>query len=117
MNLPSSSLRRSLRREEKQPEIEDGDAATVRHRGVYAAATVNVLNLPKILAPSLLPCVVETRGGKLSRSCLARRKGQFTLPPECSALSKKGRSGNTIVGVAAIALFVAKLRRRINNPH
>nr|GMC75260.1 hypothetical protein Iba_chr03dCG3250 [Ipomoea batatas] len=51
----------SLRREEEQRETDEGDAATVRHRGVNAAAIVDLLNLPEIPALSLLPCVVEDR--------------------------------------------------------
>nr|GMC67052.1 hypothetical protein Iba_chr02eCG11400 [Ipomoea batatas] len=85
MKLPSSSVRQSLRREEEQLEIEDGDVATIRHRGVHAAATVDLLNLPKIPTPSLLPCVVETKGVKLSRFCLNHRNGPLALPPESSA--------------------------------
>nr|GLL24226.1 hypothetical protein Itr_chr04CG06900 [Ipomoea trifida] len=66
-------------------ETEEGDAATIRCRGFHAAAIVDLLNLPEIPALSLLPCVAETRGGKLLRSCLARRNGPFALSPECFA--------------------------------
>nr|GLL35512.1 hypothetical protein Itr_chr09CG11780 [Ipomoea trifida] len=111
MKLPSSFVCRSLRREEEQPETEEGDDTTVRRRGVHVAAIVDLLNLPKIPTPSLLPCVVETRGGKLSRFFLGRRNGPLALPPESSASPGKGRSGDAIVGVAVVALFVPKLRR------
>nr|GMD94882.1 hypothetical protein Iba_chr15aCG6870 [Ipomoea batatas] len=110
--LPSSSVRQK----EEQLETEEGDAATVRRRGVHAAATVDLLNLPEIPTPSLLPCIVETRGGKLLRSCLDHRKRSFALPPECSASPGKGKTGDAIVGAAVVAPFVAKLRRRRNNP-
>nr|GME11423.1 hypothetical protein Iba_scaffold11619CG0100 [Ipomoea batatas] len=116
MKLPSSSVSRSLSREEEQHETEEGDAATVRRRKVHAATTIDLLNLPKIPTQSLLPCVVETRGGKLSRFCLSRRNGPLALPPESSASPGKGRSGDAIVGAAAVALFVPKLRRGRNNP-
>nr|GLL25074.1 (3S,6E)-nerolidol synthase 1-like [Ipomoea trifida] len=90
---------------EEQLETEEGDTATVRRRGVYAAATVDLLNLPEIPAPSLLPCVAEIRGTKLSRSCLTRRKGPFVLPSECSSPGK-GRTGDAIVEAAVVAPFV-----------
>nr|GLL20531.1 hypothetical protein Itr_chr02CG20980 [Ipomoea trifida]GLL26632.1 hypothetical protein Itr_chr05CG06310 [Ipomoea trifida]GLL46127.1 hypothetical protein Itr_chr14CG07530 [Ipomoea trifida]GMD03681.1 hypothetical protein Iba_chr06aCG11200 [Ipomoea batatas] len=112
-HYPPSS---SVRREEEQLETEEGAAATVRRRGVHAAATVDLLNLPEIPAPSLLPCIVETKGEKLSWSCLTHRKGSFALSPECFASPGKGRTRSAIVGVAAIAPFVAELRRRRNNP-
>nr|GLL25403.1 HMG-Y-related protein A-like [Ipomoea trifida] len=81
------------RRREEQRETNEGDAATVRHPGVHAAAIVDLLNLPEIPALSLLPYVVEDRS---------------ILPSECSKSPRKGRTGGTIVGAAVVAPLVVE---------
>nr|GMD42253.1 hypothetical protein Iba_chr10bCG7590 [Ipomoea batatas] len=63
----------SLHREEEQGETGEGDAATVRHRGVNAAAIVDLLNLPEIPALSLLPSL-RRRGPFCHRNALPRRE-------------------------------------------